>query len=84
MGTALLFAQQDLTVPWTLTLSDLQQRLADEYDLELLEIARQRVRRRVDPRTWDAYVATAEHGRPTEGVAARRVENRTGPARLRR
>jgi RNA polymerase sigma factor (sigma-70 family) len=48
---------------------DLEQRLADEYDLDLLEIARGRVRGRVDPRTWDAYVATAEHGRPTDEVA---------------
>jgi RNA polymerase sigma factor (sigma-70 family) len=47
---------------------DLEQRLA-EFDLELLEIARRRVRRRVDPRTWDAYVATAEHGRRTDEVA---------------
>src|SRR6516165_8332502 len=31
---------------------DLEQRLAAEYDLELLDRARQRVRPRVDPRTW--------------------------------
>jgi RNA polymerase sigma factor (sigma-70 family) len=48
---------------------DLEQRLAEEYDLELLEIARLRVCHRVAPRTWDAYVAIAEHGRSTVEVA---------------
>jgi RNA polymerase sigma-70 factor (ECF subfamily) len=48
---------------------DLEQRLRAEYDLELLEAARQRVRPRVDPRTWSAYVATAERGRPPDEVA---------------
>jgi RNA polymerase sigma-70 factor (ECF subfamily) len=48
---------------------DLEQRLAEEYDLELLEIARRRVCHRVAPRTWDAYVAIAEQGRSTVEVA---------------
>jgi hypothetical protein len=48
---------------------DLEQRLAAEYDLELLDRARQRVRPRVDPRTWAVYVATAEDGRRPPEVA---------------
>jgi RNA polymerase sigma-70 factor (ECF subfamily) len=43
---------------------DLQQRLQSEFDLELLEIAKDNVRRRVEPSTWSAYLETAEQGRP--------------------
>lgn len=48
---------------------DLAARLAAEFDLELLEIARQRVQRRVQAHTWLAYVATAEQGRKPVEVA---------------
>ena len=48
---------------------DLAARLAAEFDLELLEIARDRVRRRVQPHTWRAYVATAEDLRKPADVA---------------
>jgi DNA-directed RNA polymerase specialized sigma24 family protein len=47
--------------------TDLERRLAAEYDLQLLELARERVRRRVDPKTWAAYMETAEGDtRPAE------------------
>ena len=42
---------------------DLKQRLEAEFDLELLETAKDNVRRRVEPRTWSAYLETAEQGR---------------------
>ena len=42
--------------------SDLARRLEEEYDLELLEEATRRVRRRVLPQTWEAYRLTAEEG----------------------
>jgi RNA polymerase sigma-70 factor (ECF subfamily) len=48
---------------------DLEQRLAAEYDLELLAEAKQHVRRRVTDRTWLAYVETAERGREPAEVA---------------
>ena len=51
------------------TRTDLEQRLAAEYDLELLELARHRVRRRVAAGTWSAYVETAERGRQVAAVA---------------
>jgi RNA polymerase sigma factor (sigma-70 family) len=38
---------------------DLMRRLEEQFDLELLEEARRRVRGRVLPRTWDAYELTA-------------------------
>ncbi len=41
---------------------DLARRLEEEYDLELLEEATRRVRRRVLPHTWEAYRLTAEEG----------------------
>ncbi|HEV3119325.1 MAG TPA: sigma-70 family RNA polymerase sigma factor [Gemmataceae bacterium] len=34
---------------------DLQSRLDEEFDLELLELAEMRVRLRVEPRSWQAY-----------------------------
>jgi RNA polymerase sigma-70 factor (ECF subfamily) len=40
--------------------TDLERRLAAAYDLQLLEMARERVRPRVDPKTWAAYLQTAE------------------------
>jgi RNA polymerase sigma-70 factor (ECF subfamily) len=48
---------------------DLLERLAAEYDLELLDEAKERVRRRVEGRTWSAYVETAERGRRPAKVA---------------
>ncbi len=48
---------------------DLAARLATEFDLELLEMARERVRSRVQPQTWLAYVATAEERRKPADVA---------------
>jgi len=42
---------------------DLEARLKAEYDLELLEKAKETVRARVEPRTWSAYVETAEQRR---------------------
>jgi RNA polymerase sigma factor (sigma-70 family) len=48
---------------------DLAARLATEFDLELLEIARERVRCRVQRHTWLAYVATAEEWRKPAEVA---------------
>jgi RNA polymerase sigma-70 factor, ECF subfamily len=48
---------------------DLMRRLAAEYDLELLEIAKERVRGRVEPWTWSAYVETAERSRKPAEVA---------------
>jgi RNA polymerase sigma-70 factor (ECF subfamily) len=48
---------------------DLEARLAAEFDLELLEIAKERVRGRVADHTWRAYVETAERGRRPAEVA---------------
>ena len=48
---------------------DLEARLAAEYDLELLEKAKENVRGRVEPNTWWAYVETAEKGRKGAEVA---------------
>jgi RNA polymerase sigma-70 factor (ECF subfamily) len=48
---------------------DLAARLAADYDLELLEQAKDRVRGRVQSHTWAAYWATAENGRKPSEVA---------------
>jgi RNA polymerase sigma factor (sigma-70 family) len=48
---------------------DLDARLAAEFDLELLEIAKEQVRGRVQPHTWTAYVETAEERREPAEVA---------------
>ncbi len=48
---------------------DLMDRLAAEYDLELFDIAKERVRGRVQPHTWAAYVLTAEEWRKPAEVA---------------
>jgi RNA polymerase sigma-70 factor (ECF subfamily) len=50
---------------------DLVARLAEQFDLDLLEEARCRVRRRVEPATWQAYALTAEEGRTGAEAAAR-------------
>jgi RNA polymerase sigma factor (sigma-70 family) len=49
--------------------TDLCERLGAEYDLELLEKAKENVRGRVEPRTWSAYVETAEQLRGRAEVA---------------
>jgi RNA polymerase sigma-70 factor (ECF subfamily) len=48
---------------------DLYERLSVEYDLELLEMARDHVRGRVLNKTWRAFVETAELGRKAAEVA---------------
>jgi RNA polymerase sigma-70 factor, ECF subfamily len=48
---------------------DLWDRLAGEYDLELLKRAKDNVRGRVEENTYRAYEATAEHGRKGAEVA---------------
>jgi RNA polymerase sigma factor (sigma-70 family) len=48
---------------------DLVARLAAEYDLELRDIAKDRVRGRVTERTWAAFLETAECGRSPAEVA---------------
>jgi RNA polymerase sigma factor (sigma-70 family) len=48
---------------------DLEARLKADYDLELLEKAKEIVRARVEPRTWLAYLATAEEWRKPAEVA---------------
>ena len=48
---------------------DLERRLADVFDLELLEEATARVRRRVETRTWEAFQLTALEGRSTLDTA---------------
>jgi RNA polymerase sigma factor (sigma-70 family) len=48
---------------------DLQDRLAAMFHLELLDQAKERVRGRVEARTWSAYVETAEEWRKPADVA---------------
>jgi RNA polymerase sigma factor (sigma-70 family) len=50
---------------------DLARRLEAEFDLELLEEAERRVRRRVAPQTWEAYRLTAVEGLSGAEAAAR-------------
>ena len=50
---------------------DLSRRLEAEFDLELLEEAERRVRRRVAPHTWEAYRLTAIEGLSGTDAAAR-------------
>jgi hypothetical protein len=49
--------------------TDLVQGLVAEYEQELLERVRERVRPRVATKTWAAFVETAERGRPPAAVA---------------
>jgi len=49
--------------------TDLEARLGAEYDLELLETAKDRVRAHVEPDTWAAFVETAEQLRRPAEVA---------------
>jgi RNA polymerase sigma factor (sigma-70 family) len=48
---------------------DLVQHLKEQFDQELLDEAMERVRQRVEPRTWDAFRLVALEGRPGREVA---------------
>jgi RNA polymerase sigma-70 factor (ECF subfamily) len=48
--------------------TDLWDRLKAMFDLERLAVAKERVRARVKPATWSAYVETAERGRKATEV----------------
>lgn len=50
---------------------DLVERLNEEFDHEVLQEARKRVRQRVEPRTWDAFHLTAVERLSGAEVAAR-------------
>jgi RNA polymerase sigma-70 factor (ECF subfamily) len=50
---------------------DLAQRLAEEFDQELLEQAMQEVRGLVEPHTWEAFRLTAQEGLAGAEVAGR-------------
>jgi RNA polymerase sigma-70 factor (ECF subfamily) len=50
---------------------DLARKLEEAFDLELLEAAKERVRLRVAPHTWEAFRLTALEGLPVAEVAAR-------------
>lgn len=54
---------------------DLQARLLEAFDHELLEEATARIRLRVEPRTWDAFHLTA-----VEGLSGVEAAERTGMA----
>ena len=49
----------------------LAQRLEEEFDQEVLELAMARVRQRVQPRTWEAFQLMAVEGLPGAEAAAR-------------
>jgi RNA polymerase sigma factor (sigma-70 family) len=49
---------------------DLAQRLEREFDTEILELATERVRLRVEPHTWDAFRLTALEGQTGAAAAA--------------
>jgi RNA polymerase sigma-70 factor (ECF subfamily) len=51
--------------------ADLVQKLEQAFDLELLELAKERVRQRVAPHTWEAFRLVALEGVPVAEVAAR-------------
>ncbi|HEY1378782.1 MAG TPA: sigma-70 family RNA polymerase sigma factor [Gemmataceae bacterium] len=50
---------------------DLTDRLQREFDQEVLELATERVRARVEPHTWDAFRLTALEGHSGADAAAR-------------
>ncbi len=50
---------------------DLETHLQEVFDLELLDEACQRVRQRVEPRTWEAFELTAMQGLSGAAAAAR-------------
>jgi RNA polymerase sigma factor (sigma-70 family) len=49
--------------------ADLEAELEATYDYELLELAMEQVRTRVEPSTWEAFRLTAIEGMPAAGVA---------------
>jgi RNA polymerase sigma-70 factor (ECF subfamily) len=49
---------------------DLAAELNDEFDRELLELAMERVRVRVEPYTWDAFCRAGLEGEAPKAVAA--------------
>jgi RNA polymerase sigma-70 factor (ECF subfamily) len=55
----------------TLAREDLAARLEEAFDLERLEMAQGRVRRRVEPHTWEAFRLTAMEGLSGAEAAAR-------------
>ena len=50
---------------------DLERRMEEAFDLELLELAANRVRERVEPHTWEAFQLTALDGLSGAEAAAR-------------
>jgi RNA polymerase sigma-70 factor (ECF subfamily) len=50
---------------------DLEKCLEEAFDLELMELATQRVRQQVEPRTWEAFRLTALDGMSGAEAAAR-------------
>jgi RNA polymerase sigma-70 factor (ECF subfamily) len=50
---------------------DLEKKMEEAFDLELLELATNRVRERVQPQTWEAFQLTSLHGLSGAAVAAR-------------
>jgi RNA polymerase sigma factor (sigma-70 family) len=54
---------------------ELQDQLADAFDRELLEAAMERVRLRVEPRTWEAFRLTA-----VEGLSGAEAASKAGMA----
>jgi len=56
---------------------DLVHRLGEEFDLEVLELARQRVQLRVKPTTWQAFSLVAFQGLSTDD-AARQLQMKVG------
>lgn len=50
---------------------DLVERLNEQFDRELLAEAQERVRKRVDPQTWEAFVLTTADGLSGADAAAR-------------
>jgi RNA polymerase sigma-70 factor (ECF subfamily) len=53
--------------------SDLEQKLQDAFERELLELAMHRVKQRVKPGTWDAFQLTAIEGN-SGADAARKLQ----------
>jgi RNA polymerase sigma factor (sigma-70 family) len=51
--------------------TDLEQRLEDAFDAELLELAMHRVKKRVKPSTWDAFQLTVVEGLSGAAAAAK-------------
>jgi RNA polymerase sigma factor (sigma-70 family) len=60
---------------------DLETRLGEEFDLELLEIAEASVRLKVLPKSWDAYVLVCKEGLPPR-EAAKRIGIPAGAGRV--